>query len=167
MGGTRLTRAARPRAASAMAIAALLLSSCGGGSAALSKTDFLSGANDVCSQNQQQFNRAQVPPARTAAQAEKQAGALVSIAAQALNQLRGLKPPSDLQSAYDQYLSARQQALGYLENARDAAKSNNPQAYANAKRQEGNTLPTRIQLARKVGLTVCARPPVPVSLTGK
>jgi hypothetical protein len=146
-------------AAVVLAGAAVLISACGG-SDSLSGEDFISQADKVCRQNQQQFDRIQRKPPRTAAQAETQAAALVGVAQDALDELRDLTPPEDARDAYDRYLASRERALGFLEDGRDAAAGNDPKAYAAAKRKAAAEQATRLQLARAVGLRVCSRPSV-------
>jgi hypothetical protein len=145
--------------AAALLAAAALISACGG-SSSVSGEDFVSQGDRVCRQNLQQFDHIQRKPPRTATQAKVQADALIQVAQDALDELRDLTPPEDAQAAYDRYLAAREDALGFLEDGRDAAAANDPKAYAAAKRKAAAEQASRLQLARAVGLTACSRPSV-------
>ena len=153
-------KSCRLGAAAATVVAAAALVSACGGSSTVSGEEFVSQADRVCRQNQQQFDRIQRKPPRTASQAKAQAEALVGVAQDALDELRDLTPPDDAQKAYDRYLAARERALGFLEDGRDAAAANDPKAYAAAKSKAAAQQASRLQLARAVGLTVCSRPSV-------
>ena len=155
----------RRLAAGLAGLAAIIaLASCGGdGSATLE--EFTAQANQVCRDTQQQFEQIQRRPPKTAQQAEKQAGALVDVSQQAVDNLRTLEAPDELETVYGRYLRAREKTLGYIEDGRDAAARNDPQAYAEAKRKAAAGQATRLQLARRLGLRSCSRPSV--TLGGK
>jgi hypothetical protein len=142
------------------AAAILLLGSCGGDSSSSPK-QFQTEANQVCKDAEQQLDRIQRTAPRTADQAEKQAAALVDVSKQALDNLHQIEPPDDLKPAYDRYLSAREKAVGFIEDARDAAADNDAGAYARAKRRLAADQPSRRQLALRVGLHLCSRPSLP------
>jgi hypothetical protein len=140
----------------AAAIGALV--SCGGGSP--STENFTAEANRLCHDAQRQFDQIQRRPPKTAQQAGKQADALVDVSGQALDNLRALEPPDNVKGAYERYLNSREQAIGYIEDGRDAAARNAPGAYARAKRKAAAGQAIRLQLARRVGLRACSRPSV-------
>ncbi|MEK6278519.1 MAG: hypothetical protein AABM29_10965, partial [Actinomycetota bacterium] len=142
----------------ALAAATTALSACG--SDELSVDDFTKQADKVCRDNQEEFSSIQGTPPKTADQAEAQAEALIEVADQALDELRSLSPPEDIAATYDRYLEARERALGYLEDGRDAAAANDPKAYAAAKRKAAAGQAARLALARDVGLRDCSRPSV-------
>ena len=143
------------------AAAILVLGSCGGGDSSSSPKQFQTEANQVCKDAEQQLDRIQRTAPRTADQAEKQAAALVDVSKQALDNLHQIEPPDDLKTAYDRYLSAREKAVGFIEDARDAAAHNDAGAYARAKRRLAADQPSRRQLALRVGLHLCSRPSLP------
>ena len=143
------------------AAAILVLGSCGGGDSSSSPKQFQTEANQVCKDAEQQLDQIQRTAPRTADQAEKQAAALVDVSKQALDNLHQIEPPDDLKTAYDRYLSAREKAVGFIEDARDAAAHNDAGAYARAKRRLAADQPSRRQLALQVGLHLCSRPSLP------
>jgi hypothetical protein len=150
-------------AAGATLLAAIAaLASCGGGGSSVSAADFQSQADQVCRDAQGQFDRIVRTTPRTADQAEKQAAALADVSNQALDDLHRIKAPDQVKSAYARYLDARQKAIGYIDDARNAAADNNGNAYARAKRQVAATQPARRQLPLAAGLHACSVPSVPL-----
>jgi hypothetical protein len=154
-------RQPRTLCAAALAGVAIALPACG--SDEQSTQDFVRSADRICRDNQQEFAQIQRTPPKTADQAEKQAEALIDVADRALDELRSLDPPEESAGAYDRYLEAREQALGYLEEGRDAAAANDPKAYAAAKRRAAERQANRLALARSLGLRDCSRPSVSLS----
>jgi hypothetical protein len=150
-----------PRLLAALACAAAIVAlvSCGGDSA--SPQQFHAEGNRVCRDFERQLDRIQATTPPTANQAEKQAEAIIDLSEQALDNLRKVDPPSDLEPAFQRYLDSREQAIGFVEDARDAAGDNDSNAYVRAKRRLAAEQPTRRQLALQIGLSACSRPSVP------
>lgn len=142
------------------AIAVVALVSCGGGGSSTPPDQFQSEANQVCKDAQQQFDKIVKTTPRTADQAEKQAAALVDVSQQALDNLHQIDPPDQVKGAYNRYLDARERAIGYIDDAKNAAADNDGTAYAKAKRQTATTQPQRRQLALAAGLKSCSLPSV-------
>jgi hypothetical protein len=158
MGTPNLTRRLLAGLAGAAAIAAL--ASCGD-SSSVSPEEFQSQANRVCRDVEQQLDRIQAMPPATADLAEKQAEAAVDVSQQALSNLRKIEPPEDVKETYDRYLEEREKAIGFIEDARDAAGDNDSDAYVLAKRRLAEGQPTRRELALQLGLSACSRPSLP------
>jgi hypothetical protein len=133
---------------------------CGGGgeTTSLSSPDFVARGNEVCRQAQSEFDQIQHTAASTPEAAESQVDALIGVSTQALDDLRQIAPPAELQPRYEQYLAAREQALGFLEDGRDAAGDRDAPAYLRAKRRVSAEQGTRLELARGLGLDACGRP---------
>jgi hypothetical protein len=142
------------------AAAAVALGSCGDGSE-VSPQEFQTEANRVCRDVERELDRIQEMPPRTAEQAEEQADALVDVSDQALDNLRQIDPPEELEQTYERYLSAREEAIGFIEEAREAAADKDSQAYVRAKRDLAAGQPTRRQLALQLELSDCSRPSLP------
>ena len=140
--------------------ATALLSACGGGDSATPE-QFRADANKVCSDLERNLDRIQRRLPQTADQAEEQAGAIVDISQQALDNLRKIDAPDELSDAYDHYLSARERAIGFAEDSRDAAADNDADGYARGKRRLAAGQPERRREALRLGLTACSRPSVP------
>src|SRR3954449_3235099 len=155
----------RARIAGAASLTVLVATAgfgCGGGgdTTSLSQQGFVARANEICRQAQQEFDQIQRTPVSTPEAAERQVDALIGVSQQALDDLRGIEPPADLLSRYQRYLAARERALGFLEDGRDAAGDRNAEAYLRAKRRVSAEQGTRLQLARAVGLSACSRPSI-------
>lgn len=135
------------------------LGGCGGGEeTVLSRSGFLARADEICRQTQRQFERIQGTATSTPGEAERQLAALIDVSEQALAGLQALEAPPSVRAPYQRYLAARERAIGFLEDGRDAAAARDAQAYLAAKRRVSSQLATRLQLARAVGLEDCSRP---------
>jgi hypothetical protein len=156
---TRARRRWRTLSWTAFPLLAAFAIGCGGDSE-LSRADFIEEADRVCERSSGEFARIQRTGPSTAQQAEEQTQELIDVSEQALDELREIEPPSDLSGGYERYLAARERAIGYLEQGRDAAADADQRAYAAAKRRAARGAAERYQRARDVGLIACARPPV-------
>jgi hypothetical protein len=136
------------------------LVSCGDGSS-VSTEEFKGQASRVCRDVEQQLDRIQATDPVTADQAEMQAEAVTDVSEQALDNLRKIEPPEDLRATYDRYLDEREKAIGFIEDARDAAGDNDSDAYVQAKRRLAEGQPTRRGLALQLDLSACSRPSLP------
>ena len=86
---------------------------------------------------------------------------MIDVSDQALDNLRKIDPPEELQGGYSRYLDEREEAIEFVEQARDAANTKDSGAYEGAKRRLAAGQPTRRQLALKLGLSSCSRPSLP------
>jgi hypothetical protein len=159
MGSARLRQWALALAAGAAAAAAI--AGCGGGSESVSPQQFQSEANKVCRDIEGQLDKIQQTMPTSADQAEKQADAIVDVSQQALDNLRRIDPPEDSKPTYERYRNERVQAIGFVEDARDAAAENDSGAYVRAKRRLAAGQPDRRALALRLKLSACSRVSVP------
>jgi hypothetical protein len=136
------------------------LAACGGGDSATPE-QFRADANKVCKDLEGNLNRIQRNVPGTADQAERQASAIVDVSQQALDNLRKIDVPDDLDDAYKGYLDAREKAIGFAEDSRDAAADNDADAYVRGKRRLAAGQPARRQMALQLGLGACSRPSLP------
>jgi len=141
----------------AICVAALTPAACGDDDSA-SPEEFRSQASEVCLDVERQLDEIQETLPATAEQAEKQAEAVADVSDQALSNLRQVDAPGELQGAYDRYLAEREQAIGFIEDARDAANAKDSDAYEAAKRKLADGQPARRQLALRLDLGSCSRP---------
>ncbi len=141
-------------------LAAQLIIACGGGDSATPE-QFRADANKVCRDLERQLDRIQRRVPSTADQAEKQASAVVDVSQQALDNLRKIDVPGDLGDPYKRYLDAREKAIGFAEDSRDAAADNDADSYARGKHRLAAGQPARRQQALNLGLSACSRPSVP------
>jgi hypothetical protein len=159
MGSARLWQWVLALAAGAAAVAAI--AGCGGGGESVSPQRFQSEANKVCRDVEGQLDKIQQTMPTSADQAEKQADAIVDVSQQALDNLRRIDPPEDLKPTYERYLAEREKAIGFVEDARDAAADNDSDAYVRGKRRLAAGQPSRRALALKLNLSDCSRVSVP------
>ncbi len=141
-------------------VAAGLLASCGGGDSA-TPDQFRADANKVCRDLERNLDRIQRRLPQTADQAEEQASAIVDVSQQALDNLRKVDAPGELSGTYDRYLKARERAIGFAEDSRDAAADNDADGYARGKRHLAAGQPQRRREALQLGLGACSRLSVP------
>ena len=144
----------------AAVLAAAALAACGGGDA-LTPEQFRADANKVCRDLEKNLGRIQRRVPSTADLAEKQASAIVDISQQALGNLRKIEAPEELGDAYTRYLDARERAIGFAEDSRDAAANNDSDGYVRGKRRLAAGQPARREQALRLGLSACSRPSVP------
>jgi hypothetical protein len=144
----------------AVAAGAATMGACGGGDSA-NPEQFRADANKVCRELERNLDRIQGRVPQTADQAEKQASAIVDVSQQALDNLRKIEAPDQLSDAYDRYLKARERAIGFAEDSRDAAADNDADAYVRGKRRLAAGQPERRKEALALGLNACSRPSVP------
>ena len=147
-------------AALATVVAAAVLASCGGGDS-VTADQFRADANKVCSDLERNLDRIQRRLPQTADQAEEQASAIVDVSQQALGNLRKIDAPEELSDGYDRYLEARERAIGFAEDSRDAAADNDADGYVRGKRRLAAGQPERRREALQLGLGACSRPSVP------
>jgi hypothetical protein len=147
-------------AALATVVAAAVLASCGGGDS-VTADQFRADANKVCSDLERNLDRIQRRLPQTADQAEEQASAIVDVSQQALGNLRKIDAPEELSDSYDRYLEARERAIGFAEDSRDAAADNDADGYVRGKRRLAAGQPERRREALQLGLGACSRPSVP------
>jgi hypothetical protein len=72
-------------------------------------------------------------------------------------ELRALNAPPGVQSALDRYLQYREQVVGLLKKALQAAQDENLQAYVKAQSASAAGQVRRTTLARAVGFSQCSR----------
>src|SRR5207249_3866976 len=102
------TRPVALAAASALLAAAALGGCGGGGDNTLTKAEFVSKGDQICTDAHNQFAALQKNPPSTAAEAAVLTQKLIDISSSELDQIRGLAAPADVQPALDRYLKARE-----------------------------------------------------------
>jgi hypothetical protein len=158
--------------AALVAAMAMLAASCGGGggsSSALSKEDFISQADAICTNYQQQFTN-DVQPTYPSADPTAAAtsdddvkafadpfSATHDLYSKQLDELRGLTPPEDFQTQYDSVLASLDTSLHAIADAADAAANADRQGVADAF-QTGQTASAAANtIAQDYGLQVCGQ----------
>jgi hypothetical protein len=140
-----------------VSIATGVLAGCGGGSGSeqVSAAELVKRADAICAAEKASFNRVQAHPPPNAKIAAEQTDELVQATESASAQLRDLRPPQDLQSAYGRYLEARDRVIDQMNRGKDAAQDQDSAGYGAAQAAVAREAPERRKLARAVGLKVC------------
>jgi hypothetical protein len=128
----------------------------GGGSEQVSAAELVQKADAICSRERGSFSRIQAHPPPNASIAADQTDELIKVTRDANSQLRELKPPEGLQSAYDHYLDARDRVVEVMQRGKDAADDRNSAAYGAAQADVARTAPERRRLARSLHFKVCS-----------
>ena len=132
--------------------------SSGSGGEPLTKDEFLTQGDAICTDAQRQYAEAEKDiPETTAQDAAQLTQRLVDISRSELAQIRALNGPASVRAELERYLKAREQGISLLERALSAAQDSNVQAYQQAKAQLFQTQPTRTQLANAVGFKECSQ----------
>ncbi|HKH40862.1 MAG TPA: hypothetical protein VKA41_03315 [Solirubrobacterales bacterium] len=133
-----------------------VLAGCGGGSERVSAAELVQKADAICGKERSSFARIQAHPPPNASVAADQTDELIEATQEATSELRDLKPPEDLQSAYDRYLEARGRAIEQMKRGKDAAQDRDSAAYGAAQAAVAREAPQRRKLSQALGLQVCS-----------
>jgi hypothetical protein len=140
----------------AIALLAVHGGGCDGGEDRLSAAELIQQGDEICGKERASFARIQENPPPNAPVAADQTTELIEVTRDANAQLRDLKPPEELQPAYDRYLEARNLALDQMKRGRDAAEERNSATYGAAQAAVARDAPERRKLAQALGLKVCS-----------
>jgi hypothetical protein len=144
----------------ALLVAVGMITGCGGGgSERVSAAELVHRADEICAKERSSFGRIQAHAPPNASVAADQTDELIKVSEDANSQLRDLKPPEALQSAYDRYLAARDRVIDQMKHGKDAAESQDSAAYGAAQGAVARDAPQRRKLAQSLGLQVCSRSP--------
>ncbi len=135
-------------------VAVAFLAACGGsGGKALSRTDYASKADAVCSKYSQQTKALGNPSdlSGLATVADK----TLPILGNALTDLKKLKPPAEEQDTVNQWLAQVENLKGDLKEIRDKAKTGDAQGVRAVVPQASQHNQKSNQLASKLGMSVC------------
>jgi hypothetical protein len=154
-----------PAAATSLLIAAAI-AGCGplgddeesDGGGALGGSEFVQRGDEICRSAQQQVAEVQRDPPGTREESARFAESLIAIFEDEVARLEALEPPEDARAAFDRYLDARTEAIGFLRDGLAAAQGNDPEGYADAQADVAAGQVKRSQLARQVGFSDCSRP---------
>jgi hypothetical protein len=144
------------RLAVLIAAGAALAGCDGGGEDRVSAAELVQKADQICGEERSSFTRIQADPPPNASVAADQTDALIKSTEEASSALRDLKPPEELQSAYDRYLEARDRALEQMKRGREAAQDRDSAAYGAAQAAVAREAPQRQKLAQALGLRACS-----------
>jgi hypothetical protein len=128
----------------------------GGGSEQVSAAELVQKADAICAKERSSFDRIQAHPPPNASIAADQTGELIQATEDANSQLSDLKPPDDLQSAYERYLEARERAVDQMKRGKDAADDQDSADYGAAQAAVARDATQRRKLAQALGFKVCS-----------
>jgi hypothetical protein len=122
--------------------------------------------DEICRADQERFAAIQKEPPANASQAADQTDEVIDSSTEAIDDLRDLKPPSELSHKYEAYLTAREDALDLIEEGRDALDNEDTDAYGAAQTKLSDGAEGRAKLARAIGFKDCSNPQSASSITG-
>jgi hypothetical protein len=147
------------RQAALAIVSALLLAGCGGGggggSSRLSKSEFDAKANAICDKYQKKIN--DVSQQKNLKEVPGYIDKVLPILREGTSKLADLKPPTTLQSTFDEWNQVQQdqvdeaEALKKAADKGDAAEVTRIASEADTKNKHGN------ELASQLGATACAQ----------
>jgi hypothetical protein len=129
---------------------------CDGGEDRISAAELVQKADEICGKERSSFGRIQARPPPNAAVAADQTDELIRVTEDANSGLRDLRPPEELEPAYDRYLVARNRALDQMKRGSGAAENQDSAAYGAAQAAAAAEAPERRKLAEALGLKVCS-----------
>jgi hypothetical protein len=140
-----------------ISVAGVIAAGCGGGgSERVSASELVQKADAICAQERSSFTRIQAHAPPNASVAADQTDELIKVTEDANTKLRDLKPPEELQAAYDRYLDARDRTIDQMKRGKDAAENQDSAIYGAAQAAVARDAPQRRKLARSLGLRVCS-----------
>jgi hypothetical protein len=138
----------------AVLAAAGALAGCGGGDGKLSKADFIEKADKACVDS---ALRPKAPP-QNAQQAAQQTVEEATARKDLQGKLKDIKPPTDLNADYDDFLAKSDAVIAKLEEMSQLAKDNKRAEYAKADAELAKTGQARENVADRIGFKRCGQP---------
>jgi hypothetical protein len=130
----------------------------GGEDSVSGEEEFASRGDEICRDAQQRVAEVQRDLPTSRQESARFAESLIDIFVQEVGELQALDPPVDQREAFDRYLDAREEAIGFLRDGLEAAERNDPEGYADAQAQVAAGQVDRAELAQQAGLRGCSRP---------
>lgn len=152
---------ARPRrmlAGVSSALAMAVAAGCGSEPDDVTAEELAARGDEICREGRERFAEVQSKPPANAAEATDLTEQLIEVSEDVLNDLRDLRPPPELEAAYNRYLEARGRALEFFRRGRDAASAQDAQAYLAAQQGVAKSASKRQQLAEAIGFEICSNP---------
>lgn len=144
----------------AVAAAALGLAACGGdgenNNSQLSYSDFTREANEICAQADREITPISE---RLTGEAQNDAPIVEQIVDKqesAIEDIKNLKPPDELQAEFDQFVDISEQQLEIVKEAESAAKAGDTQRYQATLQQLQPLDKDSDQIASRLGAAECA-----------
>jgi hypothetical protein len=135
-------------------VVVVLASACGGSAGErLSKADFQSQGNTICSKYQKQLNAVQMPS--SLAEIPGLVDQALAIIDKEIAEIKALRPPKELQSSFDAMIAASDDTKQAADDLSAAAKANDQQAVQKALDAGKAASDKADQAAGQLGLTTC------------
>jgi hypothetical protein len=138
----------------ALTLALVLAAGCGGGKR-LSRQQYASKADAICSRYNREITALKQPS--DLAGLGKSLDKLLASFDRAINDLRGLKPPQNEQATADRWVAQVETLESDLKTIRDRAKKNDLQGVQAAGRKAQGHNSRGNALAKQLGMKVCAQ----------
>lgn len=120
--------------------------------------EFVQRGDEICASAQDQVAELRREPPTNPAQSARFTQELIGISEEEVAQLEDLEAPEERQDVFERYLRAREQAIGFLHEGLEAAKSEDAAAYAEAQANVAKGQVERAELAQQVGFRECSGP---------
>jgi hypothetical protein len=148
-----MTRTAVSFAAAVGATASLVLAACGGGDGGLSREEFLSEADSICTEYDRRIQEIDEP--QSIDDIERYADEAKPVIEEGMSELRELEPPNDLQEQWDEYIASSQESVEYLDELRQAGAAGDPARIQEIAQEVSQKNEEADRLARDLGLQDC------------
>jgi hypothetical protein len=125
---------------------------------ALGEDEFIARGDEICRVARERVAEVQRDLPTSRQESARFTADLIGILDQEVGELRALDPPDEKREAFDRYLRAREEAIGFLRDGLEAAQRNDAEAYAEAQADVAAGQVERAELAQQVGFTECGRP---------
>jgi hypothetical protein len=123
----------------------------------LSKAEFIAKGDAICRKAHEQSAELQKSAPKSADDTATLIQNLIEISENELAAIKALNAPPRVQAALGTYLQSREQVLGLLKKALQAAQDEDLRAYVKAQAASAASQVRRTTLARAVGFTQCSR----------
>src|SRR5262245_10974686 len=131
----------------------------GGGGESVTAAELVQRGDQICGDEQSRFAEVQAQPPANATEAADQTKQVIDASEEASSGLEDMEPPDELQTAYNEYLKARDDALEEMRKGEDAADDQDSEAYGQAQDAVAKGAPERLKLARSLGFKTCSKSP--------
>jgi hypothetical protein len=139
----------------ALTLALVVAAGCGGGSKRLSRQQYASKADAICSRYNREITALKQPS--DLAGLGRSLDKLLESFDRAIKDLKGLKPPQNEQATADRWIAQIETLESDLKTIRDRAKSNDLQGVQAAGRKAQGHNRRGNELAKQLGTTACAQ----------
>lgn len=130
-----------------------------GGPEQLSAAELVQKGDAICREEQTKFSQIQATPLVNASEGADRADRLHEVAKDSIDSLRDFEPPEPQRAAYGRYLDAKENALQYFDQGKEAADNRDGRAYSAAETAVAQGAPERARLAKALGFKVCSQGP--------